>query len=73
MAIEFDTTVRHGMPVTVCYEIERASPSVGIPNPWITDLWLEVRGKRAKWLERKLNERQWAELHEEALENHYQS
>ena len=73
MAIEFDTTVRHGMPVTVCYEIERASPSVGIPDPWIADLWLEVRGKRAEWLERRLNERQWGGLHEEALENHHQS
>ena len=73
MAIEFDTTVRHGMPVTVCYEIGSASPSVGEPYLWIADIWLEIKGRRAKWLERKLNERQWAELHEEALENHYQS
>ena len=75
MAIEFDTTVRLGFPVSVCYEMGVALPPVGdpYPCPWIADLWLEIKGRRAKWLERKLNERQWAELHEEALENHYQS
>ena len=68
MAFEFDTTIRSGMPVTVCYEIERASPSVGIPDPWIADLWLEVRGKRAKWLEESMHEQDRSRLHEEALE-----
>ena len=68
MAIEFDSTVRGGMPVTVCYEIGSASPSVGEPYLWIADLWLEVRGKRAKWLEESMNEQDRSRLYEEALE-----
>ena len=68
MAIEFDSTVRGGMPVTVCYEIGSASPSVGILYPWIADLWLEVRGKRAKWLEESMHEQDRSRLYEEALE-----
>jgi len=68
MAIEFDSTVRGGMPVTVCYEIGSASPSVGEPYLWIADLWLEVRGKRAKWLEENMNEQDRSRLYEEALE-----
>jgi hypothetical protein len=68
MAIEFDTTVRSGMPVTVCYEI-----GIGEPYLWIADLWLEVRGERAEWLERRLNDQQWGGLNEEAMENYFQS
>jgi hypothetical protein len=68
MAIEFDTTVRSGMPVTVCYEIEICEP-----YSWIEDLWLEVRGERAEWLERRLNDQQWGGLNEEAMENYFQS
>ena len=68
MAIEFDSTVRGGMPVTVCYEIGSASPSVGEPYLWIADLWLEVRGKRAKWLEESMHEQDRSRLYEEALE-----
>jgi hypothetical protein len=68
MAIEFDTTVRSGMPVTVCYEIEICEP-----YSWIADLWLEVRGERAEWLERRLNDQQWGGLNEEAMENYFQS
>ena len=68
MAIEFDTTVRSGMPVTVCYEI-----GIGEPYSWIEDLWLEVRGERAEWLERRLNDQQWGGLNEEAMENYFQS
>jgi len=68
MAIEFDSTVRGGMPVTVCYEIGSASPSVGEPYLWIADLWLEVRGKRAKWLEENMHEQDRSRLYEEALE-----
>tara|TARA_R110000787_G_scaffold149671_2_gene263640 strand:+ start:298 stop:504 length:207 start_codon:yes stop_codon:yes gene_type:complete len=68
MAIEFDTTVRSGMPVTVCYEI-----GICEPYSWIEDLWLEVRGERAEWLERRLNDQQWGGLNEEAMENYFQS
>ena len=68
MTTEFDSTVRGGMPVTVCYEIGSASPSVGEPYLWIADLWLEVRGKRAKWLEESMHEQDRSRLHEEALE-----
>ena len=70
MAIEFDTTVRSGMPVTVCYEIEICEP---YSLTWIADLWLEVRGERAEWLERRLNDQQWGGLHHEAIENYFQS
>ena len=70
MVIEFDTTVRSGMPVTVCYEIEICEP---YSLTWIADLWLEVRGERAEWLERRLNDQQWGGLNEEAMENYFQS
>ena len=61
----FDTTVRGGMPVTVCCEFGQPDPGVGIFYPEIEDIWLEVRGRRAVWLEARLTDAEWETLHEQ--------
>lgn len=66
-SFEFDTTVKRGMPVTACGQIAAPEPDVGISGEWVEDIWLEVRGRRATWLEDRLDEADWANLYEEAL------
>jgi len=62
----FDTTVRGGMPVTVCCEFGQPDPGVGIFSPEIEDIWIEVRGHRAVWLEARITDKEWERLRDEA-------
>jgi len=68
MDINFETTVRGGMPVTVCCTFGQSEPDVGIFYPEITDIWLEVRGRRAEWLEKGVTDKEWERLHAEAYD-----
>jgi hypothetical protein len=71
MTLSFDTTVRGGMPVEVNFEIGKPEHDVGIFTPYVEDVWLEVKGKRAKWLEDRLSPAEWEKLEEEVLETWY--
>ena len=68
MATSFDTTVRGGMPVTVCGEFGQPDSGVGIFYSEIEDIWLEVRGHRAEWLEQRVTDKEWERLHDEAYD-----
>jgi hypothetical protein len=70
MVLSFDTIVRGGMPVEINFEIGQPEHDVGIFTPYIKDIWLEVRGKRAKWLEDHLSLIEWENLEEEVLKNY---
>ena len=72
MGFDFETTVRGGMPVTVCCTFGQSEPDVGIFYPEITDIWLEVRGKRAVWLEERVTDAEWQQLHAEAYDEDLQ-
>jgi|TARA_R110002020_G_scaffold285353_1_gene500882 hypothetical protein len=65
---EVETTVLNGMPITVCFEVAQPEHDVGIFTPYIEDIWLEVKGKRAEWLEKRLTSIDWKNLEEEVLE-----
>ena len=67
----FEGTVRDGMPVTVYYEVSPPDPAVGINRSYIEDIWLEVKGNRAEWLEKRLTDTDWATLEAQAMENYY--
>ena len=69
--INFETTVRGGMPVTVCCTFRRAEPDVGIFNREIDDIWLEVRGRRAVWLEERVTDAEWQQLHAKAYDEDF--
>ena len=68
MKFSFDTTVLEGMPVEVHLEVGQPEHDVGIFTPYIEDIWLEVKGKRAAWLEKRLTPIEWASLEDEAME-----
>jgi hypothetical protein len=63
----FETTVRGGMPVEVHFLVAPPELDVGILDPYIEDIYLEVKGKRAKWLEKYLSFNDWEILEEQAL------
>jgi|TARA_R110000751_G_scaffold64690_1_gene132775 hypothetical protein len=67
----FEGTVRDGMPVTVHYEVSPPEPAIGIHRSYVEDIWLEVKGKRAEWLEKRLTQSEWATLEAQAMENYY--
>ena len=73
MTLSFDTTVRGGMPVEVNFEIGQPEPDVGIFTPYVEDVWLEIKGKRAIWLEKRLTSTEWAILENEAMEVWHES
>ena len=73
MHLEFETTVKGGMPTTVCFEVGQPEYDVGIFNCYVEDIWLLVKGKRAKWLEKRLTPTEWHELENEALEEYHAS
>ena len=66
----FETTVRGGMPVEVHFLVGRPEYDVGVFWPYIEDIYLEVKGKRAKWLESRLTGKDWQVLEDQALEEH---
>ena len=68
MKFSFDTTVLKGMPVEVHLEVWSPEHDVGIFTPYIEEIWLEVKGKRAAWLEKRLTPTEWASLEDEAME-----
>ena len=68
MSFNFCTTVRGGMPVRVWFDIGSPDPSAGLFTPFIEDLWLEVKGRRAAWLENRLTPIDWTALEDEVLE-----
>ena len=72
MDMHFDTTGRGGMPVTVCCVFGQSEPDAGIFYPEITDIWLEVRGRRAVWLEKGVTDKEWERLHAEAYDEDLQ-
>ena len=63
----FETTVRGGMPVEVYFLVAPPESDVGVFFPCIEDIYLEVKGKRAKWLEKYLSVNDWEILEEQAL------
>jgi hypothetical protein len=73
MISSFDTTVRGGMPVEVNFEIGQPEPDVGIFTPYVEDVWLEIKGKRAIWLEDRLSSVEWEKLEDEILEVWHES
>jgi hypothetical protein len=73
MTISFDTTIREGISVEVNFEIGQSEHNVGILTPYVEDIWLEVKGKRAAWLEKRLTSTEWATLENEAMEVWYES
>jgi hypothetical protein len=73
MHLEFETTVKGGMPTTVCFEVGQPEYDVGISSHYVEDIWLLVKGKRAKWLEERLTPTEWHELENEALEEYHAS
>jgi len=62
----YSTTII-GRSVDVSAEIADPDPSVGIFTHYIEDIWLEIDGKRAKWLEDRLSKAQQEHLEEETL------
>ena len=64
--LQFETRVKGGMPVTVCCVF---SPLSSEEYSDVEDLWLEVRGRRAKWIEKALTDAEWERLYAEAFEN----
>jgi hypothetical protein len=68
MKFSFDTTVLEGMPVEVHLEVGQPEHDVGIFTPYIEEIWLEVKGRRAAWLEKRLTATDWASLEDEAME-----
>ena len=78
---EFDTTVLNGLSVTVCYEIGRAEPDVGVMVDYVENMWILIQKKRknkgpiwevASWVEKRLSDHDWAILEEKAMENFYE-
>ena len=67
--LQFETRVKGGMPVTVCCVF---SPLSSEEYSDVEDLWLEVRGRRAKWIEKALTDAEWERLYAEAFENGHQ-
>ena len=72
MGFDFETTVRGGMACHVVGTFGQSEPDVGIFYPEITDIWLEVRGKRAVWLEKRVTDAEWQQLHAEAYDEDLQ-
>jgi hypothetical protein len=60
------------MPVTVCCEFGQPDPGVGIFYPEIEDIWIEVRGRRAVWLEARITDAEWQQLHAQAYDEELQ-
>jgi hypothetical protein len=73
MPLSFDTTVKNGLPVTVCFEVGQPEHDVGIFTHYVEDIWLETKGKRARWLEDRLTTREWVDLEKEAIEEFHDS
>ena len=73
MTYSFDTTVKNGLPTTVYFEVSPAEEDVGIMSPYVNDIWLETKGKRARWLEDRLTTREWVDLEKEAIEEFHDS
>jgi len=69
----FNTTVCNEKPVEVHFQIGQPEYDVGIYTPYLEDIWLEVKGKRAKWLENRLSKNEWILLENEAMELWYDS
>jgi hypothetical protein len=76
----FDTTVLNGLPVTICYEVLKAEPDVGITSDYIEDMWILIKKERknkgprwevARWIENRLTNKDWAVLEERAMEDHH--
>ena len=44
MPLSFDTTVKNGLPVTVCFEVGQPEHDVGVFTHYVEDIWLEVKG-----------------------------
>lgn len=63
--LQFETKVKGGMPVTVCCVF---SPLSSEEYSDVEDLWLEVRGRRAKWIEKDLTDAEWERLYAEAFD-----
>jgi hypothetical protein len=73
MYLELETTVKGGMPTTVCFEVGQPEYDVGNSKYYVDDMWLEVKGKRAEWLEKGLTAADWYALEELALEEYHAS
>ena len=73
MHLEFETTVKGGMPTTVCFEVGQPEYDVGNSKYYVEDIWLLVKGKRAEWLEKRLTATDWHALEELALEEYHES
>jgi hypothetical protein len=73
MSLSFDTTVKNGLPVTVYFEVSPPEYDVGIFSHYVEDIWLETKGKRARWLEKRLTIAEWTDLEHLALEEYYDS
>lgn len=71
MTYSFDTTVKNGLPTTVYFEVSPAEEDVGIMSPYVNDIWLETKGKRAEWLEKRLTTTEWTDLEQLAMEEYY--
>jgi hypothetical protein len=78
---EFDATVLNGLPVTVCYEVGKAEPDVGIMGDYVENIWILIKKERkikgpkwevAHWIEKRLTNKDWAILEERAMENFYE-
>ena len=66
MRFSYSTTL-HGQSVDVSAEVNGPDPSVGIFTHYIEDIWLEINGKRAKWLEDRLSKAEQEHLEEDTL------
>ena len=73
MILKFETTVKEDLLITVCFEVGQPECDVGIFAPYVDDMWLEVKGKRAEWLEKRLTATEWHSLETLALEEYHES
>ena len=78
--LSFDTTISIDLemdgnestwPLECFFIVGQPEPDVGLSSHYIEDMYLEVRGKRAKWLERRLSFEDWNNLEEKALEEYH--
>jgi len=75
MDMHFDTTVLEHhteVPVTVYCTFGQSEPDVGIFYPEITGIWLEVHGRRAEGLEKRVTDAEWQQLYAEAYDEDLQ-
>tara|TARA_R100000664_G_C2650668_1_gene71452 strand:+ start:62 stop:319 length:258 start_codon:yes stop_codon:yes gene_type:complete len=56
--------------VVVYFLVGEPESDVGIVYPYVEDRYLEVDGKRAEWLEKKLTGFEWNHLEDKILDNY---